>query len=82
MNDDSEIFVDLPTLTAKDIDDIVKWGLVEGVDFIAASFVRKPSDILFIREVLGKAGAHVKIISKIENQEGLDNYKQILEVNH
>eukprot|EP00595_Chromulina_sp_UTEXLB2642_P000215 CAMPEP_0196761142 /NCGR_PEP_ID=MMETSP1095-20130614/274_1 /TAXON_ID=96789 ORGANISM="Chromulina nebulosa, Strain UTEXLB2642" /NCGR_SAMPLE_ID=MMETSP1095 /ASSEMBLY_ACC=CAM_ASM_000446 /LENGTH=316 /DNA_ID=CAMNT_0042110295 /DNA_START=560 /DNA_END=1511 /DNA_ORIENTATION=+ len=72
--------VDLPTLTTKDIDDIKVWGIQHNIDYIAASFVRKPSDILFIREVLGEAGKNVKIVSKIENQEGLQNYDAILEV--
>jgi pyruvate kinase len=71
--------VDLPTLTEKDIDDLVNFGIPEGVDFIAASFVRRGSDIDFIRQVLGDEGAHIKIISKIENQEGLENYDDILD---
>jgi pyruvate kinase len=71
--------VDLPTLTEKDIDDLVNFGVKHGVDFIAASFVRKPEDIEFIRSVLGEKGAHIKIIAKIENQEGLENYDKILE---
>lgn len=70
--------VDLPTLTEKDIDDITNFGVPEGVDFIAASFVRRGSDIDKIREVLGEEGAHIKIISKIENQEGLENFDDIL----
>jgi pyruvate kinase len=70
--------IDLPTLTEKDIDDLVSFGVKYNVDFIAASFVRKASDIDFIRQVLGEAGAHIKIISKIENQEGLENYDEIL----
>jgi len=70
--------VDLPTLTDKDINDLVKFGVGRNVDFIAASFVRKPSDIDFIRQVLGPAGAHIKIIAKIENQEGLENFDAIL----
>ena len=52
--------------------------MVHGVDFIAASFVRKASDITYIRQVLGDKGAHIKIISKIENQEGLENFDEIL----
>lgn len=70
--------VDLPTLTEKDIDDLTNWGLVNDIDFVAASFVRKASDIQFIRSVLGPKGSHIKIIAKIENQEGLDNYDDIL----
>lgn len=72
--------VDLPTLTEKDIDDIKNFGLVQGIEYIAASFVRKAADILFIREILGEKGKHVKIIAKIENQEGLENFDSILEV--
>jgi pyruvate kinase len=73
------VVVDLPTLTEKDIDDIVNWGIPNDIDFIAASFVRKASDIHKIREVLGDKGAGIKIIAKIENQEGLENYDAILE---
>lgn len=71
--------VDLPTLTEKDIDDLQNWGVAHGVDFIAASFVRKPEDIDFIRKVLGPKGAGIKIIAKIENQEGMENFDAILE---
>ena len=72
--------VDLPTLTEADEKDLVDFGLTQGVDLIAASFIRKPSDIQYIRDVLGPKGAHIKIIAKIENQEGLKNYDQILDV--
>jgi len=70
--------VDLPILTAKDEIDVVEFGLAHNVDFIAASFVRKASDIEKIKDVLGPKGDHIKIISKIENQEGLHNYDEIL----
>jgi pyruvate kinase len=70
--------VDLPTLTEKDEDDLVEFGIKNNVDFIAASFVRKASDVEYIRDVLGPKGAHIKIISKIENHEGLHNYDEIL----
>jgi pyruvate kinase len=73
------VVVDLPTLTEKDVDDIKNWGVKHNVDFIAASFVRKASDITNIRRVLGEEGKMIKIISKIENQEGLENYDTILE---
>ena len=59
--------VDLPTLTEKDINDLVEFGIEQNVDMIAASFVRKSEDIDNIREVLGPKGAHIKIIAKIEN---------------
>ena len=74
------VVVDLPTLTEKDISDIVEWGVPNGIDFIAASFVRKASDVLKIREILGPENQHIKIICKIENQEGLENYDDILDV--
>merc|ERR1740117_348652 len=70
--------VDLPTLTEKDEDDLVEFGLKKGVDMIAASFVRKAEDVENIRDVLGPRGAHVKIIAKIENQAGLNNFDEIL----
>lgn len=73
------VIVDLPTLTEKDIDDITNWGIPNNIDFIAASFVRKASDIHKIREVLGEKGKGIKIIAKIENLEGLENYDAILE---
>eukprot|EP01036_Dinobryon_divergens_P025646 gene25646-34218_t len=71
--------VDLPTLTEKDIEDLQQFGVAHQVDFIAASFVRKASDIDFIRSVLGPNGKDIKIIAKIENQEGLENYDAILD---
>jgi pyruvate kinase len=70
--------VNLPTMTERDEDDIVNFGLVQGVDFIAASFVRCGNDIDNIRAVLGPRGRAIKIIAKIENQEGLENYDEIL----
>lgn len=48
--------VDLPTLTDKDKDDLVNFGLLHNVDFVAASFVRKASDVEYIRKVLGPKG--------------------------
>lgn len=74
------VSVNLPGITEKDTNDII-FGIEQGVDFIAASFVRRPSDVLEIKEVLEKHDAqHIKIIPKIENQEGVDNIDHILEV--
>ena len=70
--------MDLPTITAKDTDDLLQWGVPNSIDFIAASFVRKGSDVVAIRRVLGKASETIKIISKVENQEGLVNFDSIL----
>ena len=72
--------VDLPVLQPKDIDDLQNWGIPHKVDFIAASFVQSAADIHFIRGILGNEGKAIKIISKIENQEGLDNFDEILAV--
>jgi pyruvate kinase len=72
--------ISLPGITEKDANDIV-FGIEQGVDFIAASFVRKASDVMEIRELLERHNAsHIQIISKIENQEGVDNLDEILEV--
>jgi pyruvate kinase len=71
------VIVDLPAVTEKDVRDI-QFGVKMGVDFIAASFVRKSSDVVELRRVLGEQGKNIKIIAKIENQEGLDNFDEIL----
>jgi len=67
------IFVDLPILKDKDIDDLTNFGLKHKVDYIAASFVQNKENLKTIRDCLGPQGKHIKIISKIENQEGLKN---------
>ncbi|RKD75745.1 MULTISPECIES: pyruvate kinase [Sinobaca] len=74
------VSVNLPGITDKDAADI-EFGIKQGVDFIAASFVRRASDVLEIRELLEKHGAEdIQIVPKIENQEGIDNIDSILEV--
>lgn len=73
------VVVDLPAVTQKDIADI-KFAVQHGMDFIAASFVRKAQDVLTIREALGVQGRGIQIIAKIESQEGLDNFDEILKV--
>lgn len=71
--------VDLPTLTEKDVHDLIDFGVAHNVDFIAASFVRTAEDIDNIRSVLGDNGRQIKIIAKIENQQGLENFDEILQ---
>ncbi|MGO0059719.1 pyruvate kinase [Brevibacillus fluminis] len=71
--------VNLPGITSKDAEDIV-FGIEQGVDFIAASFVRKAADILEIREILERHHTKIDVIAKIENQEGVDNVDEILAV--
>ncbi|MBS6106161.1 MULTISPECIES: pyruvate kinase [Anaerococcus] len=69
----------LPAITPKDIDDI-KFGIENDIDLIAASFVRKKEDVYEIRRILeDNGGEHIKIISKIESQEGVDNIEEIIE---
>jgi len=71
--------VDLPTVSEKDESDLRDFGVVHNVDFIAASFVQRGSDVHQIRKVLGPRGRNIKIISKIENEAGLQNFEEILE---
>merc|ERR1712190_574187 len=60
-------------------DDLVKFGIPQGVDFIAASFVQSKEDVEMIRKTLGLRGRSIKIISKIENEEGLKNIDDIID---
>ncbi|API90826.1 pyruvate kinase [Virgibacillus pantothenticus] len=74
------VSVNLPGITEKDANDII-FGIEHDIDFIAASFVRRASDVLEIKELLEQHNAtHIQIIPKIENQEGVDNIDSILEV--
>ena len=70
--------VDLPVVSEKDRDDIVNFAVKHKMDFIAVSFVRKASDVDIVRQVLGPRGRLIKIIAKIENQEGLRNFDEII----
>lgn len=70
--------IDLPGLTEKDRSDI-RFGIEQGFDFIAASFVRDAGVIREIRQMLKEADSHMKIIAKIENEEGLENLDEIIQ---
>jgi pyruvate kinase len=72
------IRVNLPSITDKDRADI-EFGLKQGIDYIALSFVRSPDDIVACRKLTEAYGATTKIFAKIENQEGMENFDQILE---
>lgn len=72
--------VDLPTVTEKDEQDILEFGLKKGIDMIALSFCRTAKDIEDLRDLMGPRGSNIKIIPKIENQEGLNNFDEILKV--
>lgn len=73
------VSIKLPALAEKDKQDLI-FGCQQGVDFVAASFIRKRTDVEEIRAHLSAhGGEHIQIISKIENQEGLNNFDEILE---
>ncbi len=74
------VSIQLPGITEKDASDIL-FGIKEDVDFIAASFVRRASDVMEIRSILeNNGGADIQIIPKIENQEGVDNIDEIITI--
>ncbi|GLT83797.1 hypothetical protein SLE2022_020680 [Rubroshorea leprosula] len=72
------VIVDLPTLTEKDKEDILQWGVPNKIDIIALSFVRKGSDLVEVRKVLGEHAKNIMLMSKVENQEGVMNVDEIL----
>jgi pyruvate kinase len=69
--------VDLPALSKKDIADL-EFGVKNNVDMVFASFIRRGEDVKHIRKVLGEKGKQIQIISKIENQQGMNNFDEIL----
>ena len=71
--------INLPSLTEKDRNNIL-YAIEKDIDFIAHSFVRNKQDVLDIREILDAHQSDIQIIAKIENQEGVDNIDEILEV--
>lgn len=71
--------VELPVIGEKDKHDLVNFGIPQGVNFVAASFVQRAQDVRDIRDILGPRGRHIKIISKIENQAGLQHFDEILQ---
>jgi len=73
------VCVDLPVLQEKDIKDLTQFGIPQGVDFVAASFVQSKEDVDLIRKTLGLRGRSIKIISKIENEEGMKNFDAIMQ---
>jgi pyruvate kinase len=72
------VHINLPSLTEKDID-FVKFAIDNKLDFIAHSFVRKKEDVIEIKRILKDHNSPIKIIAKIENQQGVDNIDEILD---
>lgn len=75
------VHIELPALTEKDKANI-KLAIEEDLDFIAHSFVRSKSDIKAVQDILNEYNSDIKIISKIENQEGVDNIDEIIEASY
>ncbi|MDY3962997.1 MAG: pyruvate kinase [Candidatus Cryptobacteroides sp.] len=71
------VHINLPALTDKDRT-FIRWAVDADIDFIAHSFVRSADDLKEIQDILDAEGSHLKIISKIENQQGIDNLDDIL----
>jgi len=71
----------LPAVTEKDLADI-QFAIDEGLDFIAASFIRKPEDVVSILEILSRENSSIRVIAKIEDTEGLANIDEIIRVSH
>ncbi len=69
----------LPAVTEKDRENL-RFAVAHDMDFVAASFVRKPEDVLEIRQILLAEGSHMHIIAKIEDQEGVSNIEEIIRV--
>lgn len=69
----------LPSLTEKDVHDLL-FAVDEGMDFIAASFIRRSENVAEIKNLLHERGSHIRVIAKIEDEEGLDNIDEIIDV--
>lgn len=75
------VHINLPALTEKDISNI-KFAIEEDIDFIAHSFVRNRTDVKAVQDILDEHNSDIQIISKIENQEGVDNIDEIIDASY
>lgn len=73
--------INLPSLTEKDRNNIL-YAIEKDIDFIAHSFVRNAADVKAVQDILDEHHSDIKIISKIENQEGVDNIDEIIEASY
>ncbi len=73
--------IDLPSITEKD-KRFILWAIDNDVDFIAHSFVRSAADVKAVQDILDEHNSPIKVISKIENQEGIDNIDEIIEASY
>ena len=76
-----DVKIDLPSLTERDRM-FINWAIDNEIDFIAHSFVRSAKDVLEVQQILDTKASNIKIISKIENREGVDNIDEILDVTY
>lgn len=72
------VSINLPSLSPKDIE-FIHFAIEQDIDFIAHSFVRNKDDVMQIQGILDQQNSEIKIIAKIENQEGVDNIDEILD---
>ncbi len=73
------VSINLPVLSAEDKRDI-SFALAQDADFLAVSFVRRATDVIAVRQLVEEQGGRIKIIAKIENEEGVNNFQEILEM--
>ena len=73
-----DVPIDLPSITERD-EMFIRWAVEQNLDFVAHSFVRSKDDVMAVQRIIDECGGHLKIISKIENREGVDNIDSILE---
>ncbi|MDR1225908.1 MAG: pyruvate kinase [Prevotellaceae bacterium] len=73
-----DISMKLPSLNKKDVE-YISWAIENNIDFVAHSFVRNKEDVMAVMNIINERKSHLKLISKIENQEGVDNIDEILE---
>lgn len=72
------VSINLPSITGRDLE-FIHWAIDNDIDFIAHSFVRKKADVLAVKDIIKERNSDIKVISKIENSEGVENIDEILD---